>query len=434
MKRIASLALAAIVAFCLIFLGGTSVKAQGGSTSSTTSTSWTGPGEIVWNWGLNIESLTTTQRQYSEYGSIGEATSTGNPVVMPNGVQVKPGYPLGYADTWIMLFSTDGGASWQGVPANQVAPPPASDPNLGPLISNVKKDYHYNSIMLFLVDPHVPRVYLMGGDGVDLLPLFVGSYSNEGFAWQQQTEVWTNDGSAFDPQYPNVIYSAQVLPTTPGKPELKTAISIDGGYTWTPIPIPSQLEADNFTVMGVERSTNGTTLLLFALPPNQPSPGQIWQYPVNTTIFIPDSAIQDPSLMTVAPVTLSLKIGSPELVITKSGTRTTVALDVKPIVLDGRTMLPIRPIVEALGGTISYSDGVVTIAQGPNSITLRISDNVAVVNGQNTPIDANPAVKPFIIPPGRTMLPLRFVAEALGAQVNYLGAGNISIIYPNPSQ
>ncbi|MDE2099371.1 MAG: copper amine oxidase N-terminal domain-containing protein [Patescibacteria group bacterium] len=137
--------------------------------------------------------------------------------------------------------------------------------------------------------------------------------------------------------------------------------------------------------------------------------------------------------MTTTPVDLSLKIGSPELVITKNGTKTVVALDAKPIVLDGRTMLPIRPIVEALGGAIGYSDGVVSITQGSNAVTLRIGDNTAVVNGQDVPIDQNPNVKPFIVPPGRTMLPLRFIAEALGAQVNYLGAGNIAIAYPNPN-
>ena len=302
----------------------------------------------MWNWGLDISTLTQAQQQYSQYGLVNSLLA--GPITMPNGVKVTWGRPLGYADTPIMFFSKNNGATWQGVPANQVSPPPASDPSLGPLVSNIKKGYHYNFFIVQFVDPHLSRVYIRGSDGVDLLPLFVGDYANSGFTWTQQTTVWNDAGAAFDPKYPNVVYSALVIPTSPKTPELKTAISVDGGNTWTSIPIPPQLSLDYFAINGIERATNGTTLLVFAMPHGQTPPSNSSNYPTTATIFIPDATIQNPSLMTTTPVDLSLKIGSPELVITKNGTKTVVALDAKPIVLDGRTMLPIRPIVEALGG------------------------------------------------------------------------------------
>jgi hypothetical protein len=40
------------------------------------------------------------------------------------------------------------------------------------------------------------------------------------------------------------------------------------------------------------------------------------------------------------------------------------------------------------------------------------------VNGKNALIDpGNPSVAPFLQPPGRTMMPLRFIAERLGYKV-----------------
>jgi len=96
-------------------------------------------------------------------------------------------------------------------------------------------------------------------------------------------------------------------------------------------------------------------------------------------------------------------------------------LDSPPIIKNGRTLLPIRPVVEALGGTVSW-DGTerkVTVTLGSTTIELWIGKNTARVNGTNTPIDStNPKVVPEIIN-GRTMLPLRFVTENLGCQLQW---------------
>jgi hypothetical protein len=45
----------------------------------------------------------------------------------------------------------------------------------------------------------------------------------------------------------------------------------------------------------------------------------------------------------------------------------------------------------------------------------------------------NPDVKPVILPPGRTMLPFRFIAEQLGASVRWdLVKREVTITYPAP--
>ncbi len=85
----------------------------------------------------------------------------------------------------------------------------------------------------------------------------------------------------------------------------------------------------------------------------------------------------------------------------------------------GRTVVPIRAIVEALGGTIQWDgkERKVTINFKETTIELWIGKPQARVNDEMKWIDSNNHnVKPVIIN-DRTMLPLRFVAENLGCTV-----------------
>jgi hypothetical protein len=96
-------------------------------------------------------------------------------------------------------------------------------------------------------------------------------------------------------------------------------------------------------------------------------------------------------------------------------------LDSPPVIKNNRTLLPIRAIVEALGGSVSWdpNEKKVTVTLGSKTIELWIGKNTAKVNGTDTPIDStNPKVVPEIIN-GRTMLPLRFVTENLGCQLQW---------------
>jgi len=96
-------------------------------------------------------------------------------------------------------------------------------------------------------------------------------------------------------------------------------------------------------------------------------------------------------------------------------------LDSPPVIKNSRTLVPIRAIIEALAGTVGW-DGAArkaTVTLGSTTIELWIGKSVATVNGVSTSIDStNAKVVPEIIN-GRTMLPLRFVAENLGATVGW---------------
>lgn len=126
---------------------------------------------------------------------------------------------------------------------------------------------------------------------------------------------------------------------------------------------------------------------------------------------------------------LKLKIGDKTMFVNDSPK----VIDVPPIIIEGRTLLPIRWIAEPLGAEVSWdgNERKVTVILSNTKVELWIGKNIAKVNGKDTPIDPNnPKVVP-IIKDGRTLLPVRFVAESLGCSVEWDAKNQIvTITYP----
>ena len=108
-------------------------------------------------------------------------------------------------------------------------------------------------------------------------------------------------------------------------------------------------------------------------------------------------------------------------------------MDVSPVSINGRTMLPIRFAADPLGADTAWNgaENKVTVTMGAATIELWIGENRAVINGASVQIDAeNPDVKPLIIN-SRTMLPMRFVTEKLGCEVEWIPeTSQIKVKYP----
>lgn len=93
-----------------------------------------------------------------------------------------------------------------------------------------------------------------------------------------------------------------------------------------------------------------------------------------------------------------------------------VVFDQPPVILDGRVMVPMRAIFEALGAQVNWEVGkqVVTAAKNKNTIKLSIGSDHAVVNGRERALEV-----PAQIINNRTMVPVRFISESLGAKVSW---------------
>lgn len=107
--------------------------------------------------------------------------------------------------------------------------------------------------------------------------------------------------------------------------------------------------------------------------------------------------------------TLSMQIGNP--IMTVNGTEMEIdpGRGTVPVVQNGRTLVPIRSIIEAMGGSVAWDEETQTVflAYNGDIITLAIGNTTAYLNETANSLDTPP-----VQINNRTMLPIRFIAES----------------------
>ncbi|MDD4664276.1 MAG: copper amine oxidase N-terminal domain-containing protein, partial [Caldisericia bacterium] len=91
-------------------------------------------------------------------------------------------------------------------------------------------------------------------------------------------------------------------------------------------------------------------------------------------------------------------------------------IDAKPYISQGRTFVPFRVIAEGFGAQVDWVQQTkgINITLGDKVISMQIGSTRAIINNQVVTMDAAPEIKS-----GRTFVPIRFVSEALGAEVEW---------------
>lgn len=87
-------------------------------------------------------------------------------------------------------------------------------------------------------------------------------------------------------------------------------------------------------------------------------------------------------------------------------------LDTNPIIINNRTLVPFRSILEALGAKVDYEDGYAIGRTKGKQIIIPIEENIIYINSCLLKTDV-----PAQIVNGRTLIPLRVVSECFGASV-----------------
>ena len=102
-------------------------------------------------------------------------------------------------------------------------------------------------------------------------------------------------------------------------------------------------------------------------------------------------------------------------------------IDQQPVIVGGRTLVPMRGVFEHMGFDIDWNatTSVATLTTQGTVMTVRASDNFFTVNGAQVV----PEVPPQIMS-GRFMLPLRAIAEATGATVDWMPETSTVVIVP----
>ena len=92
--------------------------------------------------------------------------------------------------------------------------------------------------------------------------------------------------------------------------------------------------------------------------------------------------------------------------------------NVMPVIENGRTLVPVRAVSETLHCEVLWHDDTqeIDITKGDIFVKLTIGNTTAYVNGEQIQLDAAPDIRS-----GRTLVPLRFIAESLKLNVDWNG-------------
>ncbi len=91
-----------------------------------------------------------------------------------------------------------------------------------------------------------------------------------------------------------------------------------------------------------------------------------------------------------------------------------IAFQIPPFIKGGRTLVPLRAIMENMNATVDWDSGRgrVSVREGERIVILDLGSNLALVNGRPVAME----IPPQIIN-GRTFIPLRFLSESIGYRV-----------------
>ncbi|WP_277217962.1 stalk domain-containing protein [Peptoniphilus vaginalis] len=124
-----------------------------------------------------------------------------------------------------------------------------------------------------------------------------------------------------------------------------------------------------------------------------------------------------PSIPVIVNVAKTMKlnvkliIGSKEMIKSVDGVEERIMMDVAPFIENGRTMLPIRFVAEALGFNVRWDKDsrTVILIDKENVVKIPVDTNKIIVNEKEYTSDVKPVIKN-----DRTMLPIANIARALG--------------------
>ena len=105
-------------------------------------------------------------------------------------------------------------------------------------------------------------------------------------------------------------------------------------------------------------------------------------------------------------------------------------VDQGPVIVDGRTLVPVRGVFEALGFDVDWNQDTqtATLRSANHEVVITVGSVAFTTNGISHALDV-----PAQIIGGRTMLPIRAVVESVGYYVDWDGATSTVIISSKPT-
>ena len=136
-----------------------------------------------------------------------------------------------------------------------------------------------------------------------------------------------------------------------------------------------------------------------------------WYRPYWTYSYGPSTTKVTPAKSNLVKLEAKLVIGSKEMIKSVDGVDKKVFMDIAPFIEGDRTMLPIRFVAEALGFNVQWDNEnrTVILIDKENVVKIPVDTNQIIVNGKVYESDVKPVIRN-----DRTMLPIANIARALG--------------------
>ncbi len=136
-------------------------------------------------------------------------------------------------------------------------------------------------------------------------------------------------------------------------------------------------------------------------------------------VFLPSSVLADAASGAGTSGAGASTTTPPDITVKLNGQ--VVMQGVATVVENGRVLIPLRDILDGLGAKVDWLPDTreAIITGGSHTITLKVGDSTAVVDGKEIAMDA-----PARISDGRILVPLRFLSENIGAKVIWVDETN----------
>lgn len=122
---------------------------------------------------------------------------------------------------------------------------------------------------------------------------------------------------------------------------------------------------------------------------------------------------------------IMLKLDDPDMSVDGASQEVDPGRGTSPMTISGRTMVPIRAVVEAMGGTVGWegTSQKITLTARGNVVEMWMGKTDIKINGVSKKMDVAPASKN-----SRTFVPVRFAAENLNCKVDWINSTKEAVI------
>ena len=128
-------------------------------------------------------------------------------------------------------------------------------------------------------------------------------------------------------------------------------------------------------------------------------------------------------------LSIVLRIDDPTMTVNGAEAEIDPGRGTVPVIVNDRTLVPVRAIIEAMGGSVAWDEAsqTATLTYDGDEIRLAIGSTTAYLNNEARELDVAPATIN-----DRTMLPIRFIAEGFNFSVGWDETQNLITISNAP--